>query len=368
MSHRYQAVHWNQHKRVYDVFIVGAMAAYLIVFIGVLLATTPPTEVPSDPIIAIRALGSLAILMLHVVLAIGPLARISPLFNVLLYNRRHLGVFTALIATAHGGLNLVWYFGFGEYANPIAAAFATSGGFGSLLTFPFHLLGMLALVILIVLASTSHDYWLRNLSPRAWKWLHMSVYLAYALVLAHVLLGAAQAGRGGNYAWLLGSGFVVIAGLHLIAGLKENSKPELRVEGEWVDAGPASELRDGAAKTVRLRDGQSLAVFRDGDEFWALSNVCAHQQGPLGEGRVVGGCATCPWHGHQFKLDSGQAPAPFDERVPAYRVLIRQGHVLVHTEPADPGEKLEPARLSASPADRPPAPATTATPASEPSP
>ena len=42
------------------------------------------------------------------------------------------------------------------------------------------------------MAATSHDFWLHNLSAPVWKRLHMLVYVAYALLIAHVTLGALQ--------------------------------------------------------------------------------------------------------------------------------------------------------------------------------
>ncbi|MFW5682722.1 MAG: Rieske 2Fe-2S domain-containing protein [Phycisphaeraceae bacterium] len=346
MSERYRAVQWNQHKRVFDLVVVGGIASYLIVFVGMTLATLPATQMPSDPVLAIRATGTLAVLMLHVVLLIGPLARLSCVFQVVLYNRRHLGVLTFMVAAVHGGLSLVWYFSGGVYANPLVAALAVAGGPLSPGGIPFHLLGIGALVILLLLAVTSHDFWLEQLGPRVWKWLHMSVYLAYALVIGHVVLGAIQAGRGDAYTYLLGGGFVLVAGLHLIAGIKENSRKELPADESWVDAAAVSDLEDGKGFTVPLKNGRSAALFRDGENIWALSNVCAHQQGPLGEGRIVDGCVTCPWHGHQFRPEDGKAPPPFSEGVPTFRCRVRGDRVLLEPTPQPPGTAREPATIS----------------------
>jgi hypothetical protein len=47
-------------------------------------------------------------------------------------------------------------------------------------------------MILSLMAATSHDFWLRNLTPPVWKTLHMLVYVAYALLVAHVTLGLLQ--------------------------------------------------------------------------------------------------------------------------------------------------------------------------------
>ena len=49
--------------------------------------------------------------------------------------------------------------------------------------FPFKVIGFAALLLLFLLAATSHDFWLSFLSPPVWKWLHMTLYVAYGLVV-----------------------------------------------------------------------------------------------------------------------------------------------------------------------------------------
>ena len=61
---------------------------------------------PGPEVLAIRALGACAIVLLHVILCIGPLARLNPRFLLILYNRRHLGVMTFFVALAHGLLSI----------------------------------------------------------------------------------------------------------------------------------------------------------------------------------------------------------------------------------------------------------------------
>src|SRR5439155_9683471 len=123
-----------------------------------------------------RALGTCAIVMLHVVLWIGPLARMDRRLLPLLYNRRHLGVATFLVALGHAALSLLYYHGFGN-VNPLLSLLTANTSYSSLSRFPFEILGLAALVILFLMAATSHDFWLKNLSPRAWKCLHSRCYL-----------------------------------------------------------------------------------------------------------------------------------------------------------------------------------------------
>ena len=84
--------------------------------------------------------------------------------------------------------------GFGRF-NPLVSLLGTNTAYGSLAAFPFETLGLLALLVLFLMAATSHDFWQQALSPGVWKGLHMAVYPAYALLVMHVALGALQAER-----------------------------------------------------------------------------------------------------------------------------------------------------------------------------
>ena len=83
--------------------------------------------------------------------------------------------------------------------------------------------------------------------------------------------------------------------------------------------------------------GERVAVFRYGNRLSAVSNVCQHQNGPLGEGKIVNGCIVCPWHGYQYVPETGASPAPFTERVPTFSVRVEAGRVLVDPRPHPPG-------------------------------
>ena len=350
MSVQYVAVQWNRHKRVYDGVIALAVVAYLAAFIAVGRILFRGAETPSAPILLMRAFGSCAFVMLHVVLCIGPLARFDRRFAPLLYNRRHLGVATFVVALFHGALALGFYHGFGVW-NPLVSLLAGNTNYGSLRAFPFQVLGLLALLILFLMAATSHDFWNRSLGPRVWKALHMLVYLAYALLVMHVALGALQTQRGAALPLLLFAGAGLIAGLHLIAGLREAWRDEparetrRSVQETWFDVCAVDEIPDGRARVVCVNGSERIAVFRHNGSLSAVTNVCAHQGGPLGEGRIIDGCVTCPWHGWQYRPQDGCAPPPFTERIPTYRVRVERRRVLIDPTPLAPGTPVEPARI-----------------------
>lgn len=345
MSAEYQAVLWNRNKKLYDLTIAAGVVAFLGIFVGIGIATRPQATIET---LLIRGFGAGALLLLHVVLAIGPLCRLDPRFLPLLYNRRHLGVCTFLLALAHGGFSIVQFHGLGVL-NPLVSVLASNGNYDSLTQFPFQALGLAALVILFLLAATSHDFWLANLTAPAWKALHMLVYVAYGLILVHVGLGSLQAPeRSPALAVLLGIGFAGVASLHLVAGWRERAPaPNAEVGGAVVDVCAVSDIPLDRAR-IFLLSGERVAVFRysadGGERIAAVSNVCQHQNGPLGEGRVIDGCITCPWHGYQYRPEDGCSPPPFTETIPTFNVRVENGRVLVDPRPNPPGTHAEPAR------------------------
>lgn len=342
MSLAYRAVGWNRQKRRYDATIAGGVAAYLALFVAGGFAIDPEATIET---LVIRASGTAALFLLHVVLSIGPLCRLDRRFLPILYNRRHLGVSTFLLAALHGGFALVQFHALSD-VNPFASVLVTSRSYGSLTDFPFQQLGLAALAILFTMAATSHDFWLRALSAPIWKSLHMLVYAAYALVVAHVALGALQAERSPVLAAVLLTGVAIVAGLHLAAAVREGTRDVEQGSGAatFVDVCGVTDIPERRAKTVCL-SGERVAVFKYDGRVSAVSNVCRHQNGPLGEGKVVGDCIVCPWHGYEYAPADGRAPAPFTEKLPTFAVKVVGGRVLVSPLPNPPGTFVEPARV-----------------------
>lgn len=338
MSVQYKAIYWNPVKRTYDAVLAAGLLAYLAVFLGI-SSYLYPSATPET--LLIRALGTAAFLLLHLILAIGPLCRLCPFFLPLLYNRRHLGVTMFCLALAHALFSLIQFHALGN-VHPLVSLFTSNTRFDSLREFPFELLGFAALLILFLMAATSHDFWLKNLSPRIWKTLHMSVYSAYALLVGHVALGALQSEPHPVLAASLILGFLILASLHLAAGRHESrrDRPHPAIDG-LIPVGPPESIPDSRACVVASAS-ERIAVFRNGRHISALSNVCEHQNGPLGEGRIIDGCVTCPWHGYQYLPDSGASPPPFTEKVATFRTSIHDGIVYVDPRPCPPGTRLEP--------------------------
>jgi nitrite reductase/ring-hydroxylating ferredoxin subunit/DMSO/TMAO reductase YedYZ heme-binding membrane subunit len=341
MSVAYQAVGWNRQKKIYDRLLLGGVVLYLGTFVGLTLGLNPDATAEAA---LIRAFGTSALLLLHIILSIGPLARLDRRFLPLLYNRRHLGVTMFVLALAHGAFSILQFHAFGPL-NPVASLLASNSNYQSLSAFPFQPLGFSALLIFFLMAATSHDFWLANLSAPTWKALHMLVYVAYALVVLHVIFGVLQYETQPLLVGLLGLGLVWVLALHLITGFRERSTDtEILAQDGFVDVCAVDDIAENRGRVVTVA-GERLAVFRYDGKISAMSNACQHQNGPLGEGKVVDGFVVCPWHGYQYKPDCGASPAPFTEKIPTFKAQVKNGRVLVDPRPNPPGTAVEPARI-----------------------
>ena len=341
MSHAYRAVGWNPQKRAYDIVATAGALAVVAVVAGGTWLRFPQATIETA---LIRGFGITALILLHVVLSIGPLCRIDRRFLPLLYNRRHLGVITFLCGAAHGVFALIQFHGFGN-VNPLVSVLTTSTGWLTVDRFPFQIAGLAALLILFVMAATSHDFWLRTLTAPIWKTLHMSVYLAYSLLVVHVSFGALQSEVPAAAGVLLLAGSAWLATLHTLSAQRESRTDLPAAPRAWIDVCAVSHIPEKRARIV-CAGGERIAVFRYDGKVSAISNVCQHQNGPLGEGKIVGGCVVCPWHGYEYRPDTGAAPPPFTEAVPTFRVRIVNDRVEIDPRPLPPGTYVEPAVIS----------------------
>lgn len=335
MSHGYKLVQWNGFKRRFDLWMLTGIAAYLVIFSLASQASQPPEESLHPVQILIRATGTLSFLLLTFILCVGPLARLTDRFKPFLYNRRHLGVTTFLIAFVHAAFVILWYHGFSE-TNPLVSVLSSNPRYDSLAGFPFESLGLIAFLIMFLMAATSHDFWNANLGPGVWKALHMGVYIAYGLLVAHIALGAIQFEKHPLYVAALATSAGTIISLHLLTGLKTLRASDRAETDGWIFVGALDEIEEARAKIVKPKTGEAIAIFRQGETVSAVSNVCRHQGGPLGEGKIVDGCITCPWHGFQYRLSDGKSPPPFTEQVATYETRISDNRVYVNPQPSWP--------------------------------
>jgi 3-phenylpropionate/trans-cinnamate dioxygenase ferredoxin subunit len=98
---------------------------------------------------------------------------------------------------------------------------------------------------------------------------------------------------------------------------------------EFVEIAPADELPSGERLFVEI-EGKPLVIFNIAGQFFSIGDVCSHDDGPVGEGDIEGYNITCPRHGAEFDVRTGQVvsmPAVVD--IPAYPVRVVDGTIQV---------------------------------------
>ena len=73
----------------------------------------------------------------------------------------------------------------------------------------------------------------------------------------------------------------------------------------WVPISRAAECPPGQAIECVAGD-RIVALYNIDGAFHALDGICPHQGGPLAKGQLTGCVVTCPWHGWQFDVTTGQ--------------------------------------------------------------
>lgn len=98
---------------------------------------------------------------------------------------------------------------------------------------------------------------------------------------------------------------------------------------EFLEIAPVSELPDGERLFVDIGE-TAVVIFNIAGGLFAISDVCTHDDGPLGDGDTEGYNVVCPRHGAEFDVRTGEVmsmPAVLD--IPAYPVQVRDGVIFV---------------------------------------
>jgi nitrite reductase/ring-hydroxylating ferredoxin subunit len=99
----------------------------------------------------------------------------------------------------------------------------------------------------------------------------------------------------------------------------------------WVRIAAVEDCPPGECRELVAGD-RIVALFNVDGRFHALDGVCPHQGGPLGKGSLQGCVVTCPWHGWQFDVSTGQHLTNRAVRHFTFPVKVENGEVFVSLE------------------------------------
>jgi len=97
---------------------------------------------------------------------------------------------------------------------------------------------------------------------------------------------------------------------------------------EFVRVMSTADVKPGHGMVAEIK-GKTLAIFNVDGTFHALDNTCIHRGGPLGEGDMEGNVVTCPWHGWQFNVSTGECIKNPSAKVEVYPVKVEGDDVKV---------------------------------------
>lgn len=111
--------------------------------------------------------------------------------------------------------------------------------------------------------------------------------------------------------------------------------------GDWVRVADVARFRSGRGRQVDV-DGRKIAVFKDGDRWFAVDDTCPHMGASLSDGTLHGAELQCVWHEWRYDTRTGTCPVRPWARVEVHDVKIEDGGVFVRRPPPPSPPKPEP--------------------------
>ena len=99
-------------------------------------------------------------------------------------------------------------------------------------------------------------------------------------------------------------------------------------DGPFVPVASVDEIPPGALKHVRAGDEEIALAHCDGG-IYAVQAHCLHLQGPLAEGHLERCVLTCPWHGWQYDVRTGENEFDLAIKLRTYDVQVDDGQIRV---------------------------------------
>ena len=96
----------------------------------------------------------------------------------------------------------------------------------------------------------------------------------------------------------------------------------------WIRVCSVAECPSGETREF-VAGERIVAIAHVDGQFFALDGICPHQGGPLGKGYLTGRTLTCPWHGWQFDVSTGQHRTNAAICHPRFAVQVIAGEVQV---------------------------------------
>jgi glycine/D-amino acid oxidase-like deaminating enzyme/nitrite reductase/ring-hydroxylating ferredoxin subunit/DMSO/TMAO reductase YedYZ heme-binding membrane subunit len=238
------------------------------------------------------------------------------------------GVFVLLFAGLHPSL-IFFAYGMAYFGFPFVVSshriYAWMGEF------------QLTLIIVTVLTALLRK---SKRLQKVWRYIHWANYVVFTSAWIHSwYLGSDVRTTPLRYLWIFFAASVAISFIfRVIRGVKNKRAAQAPAEQAGGGSGvggsdrfipviEANKVPDQKPLCVTV-EKQAIALYKIKDRFFATSNTCSHQGGPLCEGQLADGVIQCPWHGSRFDVKTGKVVAgPASRPVRVYQTRVRNGQV-----------------------------------------
>lgn len=99
-------------------------------------------------------------------------------------------------------------------------------------------------------------------------------------------------------------------------------------ESQWHEVCQLSELSADSGREF-VFGGNIVAIFLVEGRVYAVDGMCAHQGGPIAQGKLNRTCITCPWHGWQYDICNGNNLLTGKQMLTSYETEIRKDSVWI---------------------------------------
>lgn len=101
---------------------------------------------------------------------------------------------------------------------------------------------------------------------------------------------------------------------------------------EWVTVAKVGDIAEGQGQAYPV-GGRMVAVFREGDSYFAIDDFCPHMGASLAGGYVRDGVVACPWHAWRFCIYDGAWCDNPRIKIDAFEVRVEEDAIQVKAPP-----------------------------------
>jgi nitrite reductase/ring-hydroxylating ferredoxin subunit len=129
-----------------------------------------------------------------------------------------------------------------------------------------------------------------------------------------------------------------------ITGYKKNGNNNNDLSDDFHFICLITDIALGKSRTLSVSDRKGtkieIAVFNIDGKYYAISNTCKHEGGPLGQGILREKIVTCPWHGWKYSVIDGKAPHTGGDSVDSYETKVINEKLYVNLIPKNLGKRV----------------------------